>query len=176
MAKDKDCTCTTVTQHHRLRSGIIQPSDSPWVSPAVLVQKKDGSLRFCIDYCCLNKENLRLNLVKCSLFCRQTSFLGHIVSEREVLTDLAKVEAAEKCLSPMSTSEVCSFLGLASYYRRFIAGFANITRRLHQLTEKGQRFTWSPASQDAFDHLRKALITAPILAIPDLMKTLYSGH
>ncbi|KAJ8417296.1 hypothetical protein AAFF_G00285230 [Aldrovandia affinis] len=72
------------------------------------------------------KANLRLNSVKCSLFCQQTSFLGHIVSESGVSTDLAKVEAMEKLSSPMSTSEVLSFLGLASYYRRFIAGFANI--------------------------------------------------
>ncbi|KAJ8389934.1 hypothetical protein AAFF_G00112190 [Aldrovandia affinis] len=81
-----------------------------------------------------------------------------------------KVEAVEKWPSPTSAGEVRSLLVLASYYRRFIAGFANIARPLHQLTEKGQRFTWSPASQKAFDHLRKALITAPILAIPDPTK------
>ncbi|KAJ8397464.1 hypothetical protein AAFF_G00437400 [Aldrovandia affinis] len=51
-------------------------------------------------------------------------------------------------------SEVRSFLGLASYYRRFITGFANIARPLHQLTKKGQRFMWSPASQDAFTYAR----------------------
>ncbi|KAJ8399525.1 hypothetical protein AAFF_G00409360 [Aldrovandia affinis] len=61
-------------------------------------------------------------------------------------------------------------MGLASYYLRFIVGFANITQPLHQLTEKGQRFTGSPASQDALDRLSKAFITAPVLAIPDLTK------
>ncbi|KAJ8400180.1 hypothetical protein AAFF_G00398740 [Aldrovandia affinis] len=117
------------------------------------------------------KANLRLNPVKCSLFRRQTSFLEHVVSKRGVSSDPAKVEAVEKWQLPTSTGEVRSFLGLASYYRRFITGFANIARPLHQLTEKGQRFTRSPASQDAFDRLRKALITAPVLAIPEMKRS-----
>ncbi|KAJ8404571.1 hypothetical protein AAFF_G00334340 [Aldrovandia affinis] len=74
------------------------------------------------------KANLRLNPAKCSLFCQQTSFLGLVVSVRGVSTDPTKVEAVEKWPSPTSTGEVPSFLGLASYYRRFIVGLANITR------------------------------------------------
>ncbi|KAJ8402584.1 hypothetical protein AAFF_G00366670 [Aldrovandia affinis] len=84
------------------------------------------------------KANLCLNPAKRSLFRRQTSFLGHVVSERGVLTDPAKVEAMEKWLLPTSTGQVRSFLGLASYYRRFIVGFANFARSLYQLTEKRQ--------------------------------------
>ncbi|KAJ8402815.1 hypothetical protein AAFF_G00364870 [Aldrovandia affinis] len=147
-------------------AGIIQPSDSPWVSPVMLVRKKDRSLRFCVDYRWLNdvtgKDSYPLwciddaiNSVSSSTwfsvldrrssYC-QTSFLGHVVSERGVSIDPAKVEAMEKWPSPMSTGEVHSFLGLASYYQRFIVGFANITRPLHQLTEKGQQFMWLPAS------------------------------
>ncbi|KAJ8405787.1 hypothetical protein AAFF_G00312240 [Aldrovandia affinis] len=124
----------------------------------------------CTVFQLIAKANLHLNPAKCSLFHRQTSFLGHVVSEREVSTDPAKVEAVEKWLSPMSTGEVCSFLGLASFYRRFIAEFANIAQPLHQLTEKGQRFTWLPASQNTVNHLHKDLITTPILAIPDSTK------
>ncbi|KAJ8391685.1 hypothetical protein AAFF_G00086350 [Aldrovandia affinis] len=86
----------------------------------------------------ITKAHLRLNPAKCSLFCRQTSFLGHGMSERGVSTDPSKVEAVEKWPSLTSTGEVHSFLGLASYYWRFITGFANIARPLHQLTEKGQ--------------------------------------
>ncbi|KAJ8402629.1 hypothetical protein AAFF_G00367120 [Aldrovandia affinis] len=67
-------------------------------------------------------------------------------------------------------SEVRSFLGLASYYQRFIVGFVDIAHPLHQLTEKAQQFQWSPSSQDAFDQLRRALTTAPVLVIPDPSK------
>ncbi|KAJ8414014.1 hypothetical protein AAFF_G00066120 [Aldrovandia affinis] len=77
----------------------------------------------------------------------KNSFLGYVISKRGVSTDPEKVEAVEKFPSPMSKGEVRSFLGLASYYQRSIAGFANITWPLHQLTEKGQWFTWSPVSQ-----------------------------
>ncbi|KAJ8416848.1 hypothetical protein AAFF_G00327260 [Aldrovandia affinis] len=117
--KDKDCTHTTVTQHHietsagapirqrgrwlplakweeaeaKIRkmaaAGIIQPSESPWVSPAMLL---------------IAKANQRLNPVKCSLFSRQTSFLGHVISERGESIDPAKVEAVEKW--PSSTGEL----------------------------------------------------------------------
>ncbi|KAJ8387183.1 hypothetical protein AAFF_G00159950 [Aldrovandia affinis] len=113
-------------------AGIIQPSDRPWVSPVVLL---------------IAKANLQLNPVKCSLFHQQTSFLGHVVSERGVSTDPAKVEPVEIWPSLTSTAKVHSFLGLASYYRRFIVGFSNIAQPLHELTEKGQWITWSLASQ-----------------------------
>ncbi|KAJ8390191.1 hypothetical protein AAFF_G00109300 [Aldrovandia affinis] len=105
--------------------------------------------------------NLCLNSAKCSLFHRQTSFLGHIVSKKGVSTDPAKVEAVEQWPVPTSTAELSSFLGLASYY---------IARPLHQLTEKAQRFHWSPFSQDPFNQLHRVLITAPVLVIPDLSK------
>ncbi|KAJ8390558.1 hypothetical protein AAFF_G00101640 [Aldrovandia affinis] len=66
------------------------------------------------------KANLRRNPVKCHLFCRQINF---VVSKRGVSTNPVKVEAVEKLPSPTSTGKVRSFLGLASYYRKLIAGF-----------------------------------------------------
>ncbi|KAJ8404659.1 hypothetical protein AAFF_G00335220 [Aldrovandia affinis] len=114
--------------------------------------------------------NLCLNPAKYSLFHRKTSFLGHVVSEEGVSTDPAKVEVVEQWLVLTSTAEMRSFLGLASYYRRFIVGLADIAHPLHQLTKKAQWFQWSPASQDAFNRLRRALITAPVLAIPGSSK------
>lgn len=62
-------------------------------------------------------------------------------------------------------------MGLASYYRRFVRGFADITRLLHQLTEKGRRFSWGEECQVAFNQLKASLITAPVLAYPDPTKT-----
>ncbi|KAJ8385126.1 hypothetical protein AAFF_G00192670 [Aldrovandia affinis] len=62
------------------------------------------------------------------------------------------------------------FLSLASYYSRFIVGVVDIAHPLHQLTEKAQQFQWSPSSQDAFDRLRRALITVPVLVILDQSK------
>lgn len=58
-------------------------------------------------------------------------------------------------------------MGLASYYRRFIKGFAEIAQPLHQLTEKGRRFKWGPDCDKAFLTLKACLITSPVLAYPD---------
>jgi hypothetical protein len=67
---------------------------------------------------------------------------------------------------PRDLHEVRSFVGLASYYRRFIAGFADIARPLHILTGKGQPFEWGAAQEEAFQTLKERLISAPILLSP----------
>ena len=74
----------------------------------------------------LKEANLKLNPKKCALFHREVKYLGHVVSARGVSPDPDKVEAIQAWPRPMPVKDVKSFLGLASYYRCFIAGFANI--------------------------------------------------
>ena len=270
-----------------LDKGIIEPTDSPWASNVVLVRKKDGSQRFCVDYRQLNavtikdayplpridetldalsgakwfstldlasgywqvgldkdakaksafladgglyawnvmpfglcnapatferlmdkvlaglqweillvylddliifgksipeeitrlrqvfqrlrQANLKLKASKCHLFRTQVSYLGHEVSSEGVSTQQDKIEAIRTWPTPTNVSEVRSFLGLASYYRRFVEGFARIAKPLHQLTEKGHagQFGWSSVCQAAFDELKQRLMCAPILAYPN---------
>jgi hypothetical protein len=68
--------------------------------------------------------------------------------------------------TPKNKHEVRSFLGLCTYYRRFISGFANIAKPLTKLTEQKQSFQWTPEAEGAFQTLKSALCTAPILAYP----------
>ncbi|KAJ8412694.1 hypothetical protein AAFF_G00116450 [Aldrovandia affinis] len=89
---------------------------------------------------------------------------------RLVFQQIAKANLCLNLAKCNLFSEVFSFLGLVSYYKQFIAGFADIARPLHQLTEKAQQFQWSPSSQDAFNWLHKTLIMAILLAIPDPSK------
>ncbi|KAJ8351980.1 hypothetical protein SKAU_G00234560 [Synaphobranchus kaupii] len=110
---------------------------------------------------------LRLNPKKCQLLRRETAFLGHIVSERGVATDPSKVAAVRDWPVPGNMGELRSFLGLASYYRRFVRDFATLASPLHRLTDKCRPFVWQEGQSMAFDQLRAALTEAPVLAYPD---------
>ena len=115
---------------------------------------------------CLRKANLKLKPSKCSLFQTEVEFLGHVVSEHGVRTDPKKIESVSTWPRPSSVREVRSFLGLASYYRRFVEHFAEKAGPLHALTHKNARFHWNEQSEEAFLALKNALVSSPILAMP----------
>lgn len=114
----------------------------------------------------LTAVNLKLKPSKCHLLQSSVLFLGHIVNREGVATDPSKVAAVKNWPSPTKVKEVRSFLGLCSYYRRFVMGFANIARPLHDLTKKTEKFVWTEACESAFEQLKSALTTTPILALP----------
>ena len=116
----------------------------------------------------LSEASLKLKPSKCILFQRRVKFLGHIVSEEGVSTDADKIKAVKEWPTPKNAKQVRSFLGLCSYYRRFVQGFAQIARPLHKLCEKSYKFVWSDEADDSFNSLKLALTTAPVLAYPIL--------
>ena len=114
----------------------------------------------------LREANLKLKPSKCCLFREEVSYLGHVVSARGIATDPQKVQKVNEWPTPQNVSEVRQFVGLASYYRRFVEDFATIARPLHELTKKYARFSWTPECQEAFEELKARLTSAPVLAYP----------
>ena len=270
------------------RDGVIQPSNSPWSSPVVMVRKKDGSHRFCVDYRALNSvtkadtyplpriddlldqlngaryfstldlasgfwqvqmepasrektafvtphglyeflvmpfgltnapavfqrlmqkvlnglnpesgkqfvvaylddilifsetlqdhlthlqkvinrlktANLKLKPTKCMFMRKELEYLGHVITAEGLKPNLRITEAVRNFPTPENVPSVRRFLGMASYYRRFIAGFAKTAQPLHQLTAKNVPFQWSPECETAFVALKDKLVTPPVLAYP----------
>ncbi|UYV79687.1 hypothetical protein LAZ67_18000272, partial [Cordylochernes scorpioides] len=264
-----------------METKIIRPSSSPWASPVILVRKKDGSLRFCVDYrrlnkitkkdvyplpriddaldtlsgsryfstmdmrsgywqievddkdrektafitpdglyefnvmpfglcnapatfermidnvlrglkwdmclCylddivvygstfkehltrlykvlrCIQQAGLCLNYKKCHFASRQITILGHVVNEFGTQPDPEKVKAIVHFPNPRNISETRSFLGLSSYYRRFIKSYANKSRPLNSLLKKDEKFIWGEEQDESFRILKQELGSSPVL-------------
>ena len=89
------------------------------------------------------------------------------MSKDEISMDLDKVEAIVNWSRPTNVIEVCSFLGLTDYYRRFMKGFSRIVVPMTRLTRKGIKFQWTNECEQSFQELKKRLVSTPILTIPD---------
>ena len=98
---------------------------------------------------------------------KEVRFLGHVISENGIATDPEKTAVIATWPVPESKKNIQQFLGLANYYRRFIKDFGTTAKPLQRLLEKNITFEWTQQCQAAFDHLRKCLMTTPILAFPD---------
>ena len=118
----------------------------------------------------LRSAGLRINKEK-SFFCRQElRYLGHVVSPAGIGVDPEKVECILQYPVPKNLKQLRSFLGLISWYRRFIPNFSNFSAPLTQLLKKNQRWDWSEEAQKAFEEFKSCLVKAPILSCPDFSK------
>jgi hypothetical protein len=115
----------------------------------------------------LEEHDLFTKPEKCTFRVKEVEFLGMIVSREGIKMDDSKVKAIREWPTPKTVRGVRSFLGLANFYRRFIEGYAQVTRPLNDLTKKNTPFPWKTAQQTAFDTLKNCFTTAPILAYPD---------
>ncbi len=102
----------------------------------------------------LRLAKLKLSPKKCTLFQMEVKYLGYVVSSEGVAMDEDKVRTVKHWPRPKDITELKGFLGLCSYYRRFIPSFADVAAPLHEFTRKTRPFEWTTESDDAFQHLK----------------------
>lgn len=114
----------------------------------------------------LRAHQLYVKESKCTFACDHIDYLGHVISKEGVATDKEKMQAMEQWPTPMNATELRGFLGLTGYYRKFVPHYGIIAKPLMQLlTKKG--FSWTEQAQATFDMLKSAMVTTPVLALPN---------
>uniref|UniRef100_A0A5S6QK48 RNA-directed DNA polymerase n=1 Tax=Trichuris muris TaxID=70415 RepID=A0A5S6QK48_TRIMR len=119
----------------------------------------------------LQKAGLKLKPSKCKIMTTEVVFLGHTISANGIATDASKCAAVERWHPPRCLNELRQFLGLASYYRKFVKNFATIAAPLHRLLRKDSKWVWNQDCEQAFQQLKRNLLSAPVLRLPDFTKT-----
>ncbi|GKC26390.1 putative reverse transcriptase domain-containing protein [Tanacetum coccineum] len=114
----------------------------------------------------LKKEKFYAKFSKCDFWIRIMPFLGHLIDNQGLHVDPAEIEAIKNWTSPTTPTEIHQFLGLASYYQRFLKDFSKIAKYLTELTQKNKKYIWGEDQETAFQLLKQKLCEAPILALP----------
>lgn len=118
----------------------------------------------------LREHQLYARASKCAFFQSEVSYLGHTVSGTGIEVDKTKVAAIEQWPVPRNARQLQSFLGAANYFRRFIARMSHVAAPLHEMLKKERLegpWVWGERQQTAFEALKRALSTAPVLRRPD---------
>ena len=121
-------------------------------------------------------KDLKLKPNKCEFFKTRITYLGHIVSSKGIETDPIKIETVENWTISKTVTDVQSFLGFTNYYKRFIRGYAKVTKPLNTLVSgnnanhKKAPIKWTDECQVAFDKLKELCTSTPILAYANYKK------
>lgn len=118
----------------------------------------------------LRSYNLTINFTK-SEFCRdEIEYLGYILSDKGITINPEKTQAITNYPAPKNMKETQQFLGLVSYFRRFVNKFSLHAEPLTKLTRKDIKFEWKTEQEESFKYLKNNLINSPILKLPDYDK------
>ena len=113
---------------------------------------------------------LKLQPKKCHFMRSEVEYLGHVITPSGLKTNPKLVAAVDEFPVPTNLRELRRFVGMCSYYRRFIPQFSTLARPLHDLTRKEATFEWTADCEQSFQSLKKKLVEAPVLAYPSFQK------
>ncbi|CAA9995134.1 unnamed protein product [Nesidiocoris tenuis] len=151
----------------RYIDSLFKPIKCCFVHDDVIITGKDDhehlqNLEKVLQVC---KENdLHLNLSKCKFFQKSVTFLGYKVDAAGVHKTEDKVNAVLKANTPSSVTDVKSFLGLVTFYARFVPNLATMAQPLYNLTRKGTAFVWDAACRKSFEKIKAELASERFLA------------
>lgn len=114
-------------------------------------------------FCRLEEAKIKLNAKKCDLFLNSVRYLGNVITPDGILPDPQKIKAITAFKTPADVTQARSFIGMCSFFRRYIKGFADIARPIHETTKKNQVFKWTPEAQKAMEQLKLKLTSPPVL-------------
>lgn len=116
----------------------------------------------------LRAAGLLLKAKKCFLFQKALKFLGHKISEEGISQDEEKTDKIVHWPTPQNVNELHTWLGMVTYYLKFIRNLATVAAPLYNLLHHDVKFQWTPECQEAFSKIKTILTTAPVLGVPDL--------
>lgn len=111
-----------------------------------------------------------VKLSKCFFGQGEVSYLGHLVGSQGIKPDPSKLKAVEEFPIPTNLTEVRSFLGLTTYYHRFVPSYSTVAEPLYRLQKKNVHFEWSADCQSAFERIKVLLVSSPTLRYPDFKR------
>nr|GEV58787.1 putative reverse transcriptase domain-containing protein [Tanacetum cinerariifolium] len=152
--------------HYEFQAMPFGLTNAPIVFMDLMNRKEhEGHLKLILRL--LKNEELYAKFSKCEFWLSKVQSLILMINSEGIQLDPAKIESIKDCASPKTPTEIRQFLGLASYYRRFIEGFSKIARHMIRLTQKSVKFDWGEKAKAAFQLLKHKLCSASILALPE---------
>jgi hypothetical protein len=118
----------------------------------------------------LQQHQLFVKRSRCSVLKHSLEYREHIISVHGVATDRAKIEVVLRWPVRKNTKQLCGFLGLVGYYHKFIMLFSIMCCPLMNIFNKNAQFMWTPTVENSFVAIKRTLVQAPVLALPNFTK------